>query len=129
MDKQKAYRDPELQSKKDEVEIQGLSELLKKNSEESDFNKIDNFTKYCQESTISRFIFRFEVYKKQLNVPGVILDFGVGRGASLFTWAKLTEIFEPINYTREIFGFDTFKGVMSHSQERDRSKKNKLFYF
>ena len=30
MDKQKAYRDPELQSKKDEVEIQGLSELLKR---------------------------------------------------------------------------------------------------
>ena len=102
---------------------------LKKNSEESDFNKIDNFTKYCQESTISRFIFRFEVYKKQLNVPGVILDFGVGRGASLFTWAKLTEIFEPINYTREIFGFDTFKGVMSHSQERDRSKKTSYSIF
>ena len=129
MKNQKIYRDPELQSKKDKLEIEGINELLKKNSEESDFNKLDNFTKYCQESTLSRFILRYEVYKKQLNIPGVILDFGVGRGASLFTWAKLSEIFEPINYTREIFGFDTFEGTESQSEVRDRTKKTDYSIF
>ena len=129
MNKQKIYRDPELQSKKDKLEIEGINELLKKNSEESDFNKLDNFTKYCQESTLSRFIFRYEVYKKQLNIPGVVLDFGVGRGASLFTWAKLSEIFEPINYTREIFGFDTFEGTERHTKNKDRTKKTDYSIF
>ena len=69
-----------------------------KNSLESDFNKFDNFTKYVQKGSISRFIARYEVYKMQLNIPGVIIDIGVGRGASLFTWANLSSIFEPTNY-------------------------------
>ena len=93
-----------------------------KNSPESDFNKFDNFTKYVQKGSISRFIARYEVYKMQLNIPGVIIDIGVGRGASLFTWANLSSIFEPTNYTREIFGFDTFTG-MEKIKKKDKSKK------
>ena len=40
---------------------------------------IDNFTKYVQKGSISRFVVRYEIYKMQLKVPGVIVDIGVGR--------------------------------------------------
>ena len=67
-----------------------------KNSFESDFNKFDNFTKYVQKGSISRFIARYEVYKMQLNIPGVIIDIGVGRVASLFTWANLSSFLNQL---------------------------------
>ena len=115
------FRDSALQSKHDSKEISLLIDYIK-NSPESDFNKFDNFTKYVQKGSISRFIARYEVYKMQINIPGVIVDIGVGRGASLFTWANLSSIFEPTNYTREIFGFDTFTG-MEKIENKDKTKK------
>lgn len=72
--------------------------------------KLENFTKYVSRESITRFLARNEVFKTQLNIHGSILDFGVRRGASLMTWAHLSAIYEPVNYTREIIGFDTFTG-------------------
>lgn len=72
--------------------------------------KLENFTKYVSRESVTRFLARNEVFKKQLGVHGSILDFGVRRGASLTTWAHLSAIYEPVNYTREIVGFDTFEG-------------------
>lgn len=116
-----SFRDINIQSKNDKDEISLINEILE-NTNESGFNILDNFTKYAQLSTISRFLTRYEVYKLQLGLPGVILDIGVGRGSSLFTWAKLSEIFEPVNYTREIHGFDTFIG-MNKIDRKDKNKK------
>jgi len=118
-----SFRDKNIQSKKDQDEMSLINEILE-TTNESGFNILDNFTKYAQLSTISRFLTRYEVYKLQLGIPGVILDIGVGRGSSLFTWAKLSEIFEPINYTREIHGFDTFAG-MEKIDKKDKNKKKK----
>lgn len=72
--------------------------------------KLENFTKYVSRESITRFLARNEVFKTQLNIHGSILDFGVRRGASLMTWAHLSAIYEPVNYNREIIGFDTFTG-------------------
>ena len=72
--------------------------------------KLENFTKYVSREAVTKFLARNEVFKKQLGVHGSILDFGVRRGASLMQWAHLSAIYEPANYTREIVGFDTFKG-------------------
>ena len=72
--------------------------------------KLENFTKYVSRESITRFLARNEVFKTQLNIHGSILDFGVRRGASLMAWAHLSAIYEPVNYTREIIGFDTFTG-------------------
>ena len=121
-----SFRDKNIQSKKDKDEMSLINEILE-TTNESGFNILDNFTKYTQLSTISRFLTRYEVYKLQLGIPGVILDIGVGRGSSLFTWAKLSEIFEPVNYTREIHGFDTFDG-MSKIDNKDKNKKKKTNY-
>lgn len=37
------------------------------------------------------------------------------------TWAHLSEIFEPFNYTRQIIGFDTFSGFTSVSKGDQKS--------
>ena len=117
------FREQKLQSGSDQQQIEQLTSYIQ-SSVGSDFDKFDNFPKYVQRSAISRFMARSEVFKLQLNVPGSILDLGVGRGASLFTWCHLSEIFEPVNYTREIIGFDTFEGVLRLGSEDESEHSN-----
>jgi hypothetical protein len=63
----------------------------------------------------SRFIYYHELYQKIINVPGVICEFGVQYGATLSTLTNLRSIYEPFNYSRRIYGFDTFKGLLQTS--------------
>ena len=44
---------------------------------------------------LSKLFARYEIFKMVLNLPGDIVDCGVYRGASLFSWGNLTEIFAP----------------------------------
>ena len=118
-----SFREDSLQSQSDHDQMGQLADYIK-SSPSSDADKFDNFTKYVQRGTLSRFLARYEVYRRQLLVPGCVLDLGVGRGASLFTWCQLSEILEPTNYTREIIGFDTFEGVPS-IDSCDRNADNK----
>ena len=106
------FREPKLQSKDDNRQLEMLSYYCE-NSPGSALSKFDNFTKYVQKNTISRFLARYEIFKEQINVPGYIFDLGVAGGASIMSWAQLSTMFEPVNYTREIIGFDTFEGFPS----------------
>jgi hypothetical protein len=58
---------------------------------------------------LSKLLARYEIFKKILNLPGDLVDCGVYRGASLFTWANLIEIFAP-HSQKVVIGFDTFAG-------------------
>lgn len=59
---------------------------------------------------LSRLLYLDDLYKKIINVPGVICEFGVQWGGSLTTLMNLRGIYEPYNYSRTITGFDTFEG-------------------
>ena len=59
----------------------------------------------------SRFIYYQDLYKKIIDVPGVICEFGVQYGSTLSTLTNLRSIYEPFNYSRRIYGFDTFEGL------------------
>ena len=72
--------------------------------------KLETFTKFTSRQALTKFIARFEIFRKQLEVNGSIVEIGVHRGASLMTWAHLSSILEPVNYTRKVIGFDTFEG-------------------
>ena len=50
-----------------------------------------------------------------------IVDIGVYRGASAFTWAKLCEIFCPTDVRKRVYGFDTFEGFPSLAPEDGRT--------
>jgi hypothetical protein len=62
---------------------------------------------------LSRVFYFYELYKKIINVPGCIMEFGVHFGANLSLLINLRGIFEPYNSSRKIIGFDTFSGFSS----------------
>ncbi|OBF81053.1 crotonobetainyl-CoA--carnitine CoA-transferase [Mycobacterium sp. 852002-51163_SCH5372311] len=54
-----------------------------------------------------------DLYRRILTVPGVILEFGVRFGRDLAILDSLRTLHEPLNYSRTIVGFDTFRGFPS----------------
>ncbi len=84
-------------------------------------DKLESFPRFATKRSIARFIAKQEIYKQILNTTGVIVECGVFNGAGLFTWAQLSNIYEPTNYTRKIVGFDTFEGFPHIDDEKDNS--------
>jgi hypothetical protein len=69
-----------------------------------------HFSVFAKRQVISRLLYQDFLYKKIIDVPGVILEFGVHWGATIATLINLRGIYEPYNYSRVIYGFDTFSG-------------------
>ncbi|NLW92054.1 MAG: class I SAM-dependent methyltransferase [Syntrophomonadaceae bacterium] len=102
-------------------------EMIEKAFQASDLSvleKLDAFPRFISKRSLTHFLCRYEIYKKILNVNGVIIECGVLNGAGLFTWAQLSNIFEPVNYNRRIIGFDTFEGFPSVSENDVNTEKN-----
>lgn len=94
-----------------------MLEKLFKISALSTFEMFRNFPVFTPRFNLSRFLVHYELFKKIYELPGVIIDLGVYQGASLFTWAKLCEIFCPTDVRKIVYGFDTFKGFPSLSKK------------
>ncbi len=91
--------------------------------------KIESFAKYVPRQSITRFLSRYEIFKKILNIQGSIIECGVFFGQGLMSFAQFSAIFEPVNNQRKIIGFDTFSGFPSVSKfdkASDLGKKGKL---
>lgn len=86
-------------------------------SELKPFEMFRNFPVFTPRFNLARFLAHYELFKKIVDLPGVIVDLGVFRGASTFTWAKLCEIFCPTDVRKVVYGFDTFEGFPSLSKE------------
>ena len=65
---------------------------------------------FLSRRTLSRIFLMHDLYRKIINVPGIVVDFGTrwGQNASLFT--NFRGMYEPYNYNRLVVGFDTFSG-------------------
>jgi hypothetical protein len=74
---------------------------------------IDEFTLYATPASLRRLIYFDRLYQKILELPGAIMVFGVRWGRDLSTLHGLHQIYEPMNHTRRILGFDTFAGFLS----------------
>ena len=99
------------------------------NSNFSVSDKLKNFTKYVSRQNLTRFLVYNELFKLQLCTKGSIVECGVHQAGGIFTWAKLSAIYEPYNYHRKIIGFDTFRGFPSVSKKKDTSKHAKIKNF
>lgn len=82
-------------------------------------DKLEAFPRFATKRSIARFVAKHEIYQKILPTTGIIIECGVFNGSGLFTWAQLTTIYEPTNYTRKIVGFDTFSGFPEVNDEID----------
>ncbi|BBI36127.1 TylF/MycF/NovP-related O-methyltransferase [Cohnella abietis] len=79
------------------------------------FDKLEAFSRFSSKRSLARFLCKSEIFKNILDINGSIVECGVFNGSGLFTWAQLSNIYEPTNYTRKIIGFDTFEGFPSTS--------------
>lgn len=95
-----------------EREIRFLKKLEEyfTNSDGKVIDKLSNFTKYVPRQNLTTFIAKYEIFKKILDVEGAIIECGVRFGGGLMAFSQLSSIFEPVNHTRKIVGFDTFSG-------------------
>ena len=71
---------------------------------------LESFSIYVRRYNLTRFLAHYELYKRVADLSGSIVECGVYRGAGLFTWAKLLEIFHPGDRLRKVIGFDNFTG-------------------
>ena len=76
-------------------------------------DKLESFPRFATKRSLARFMAKQKLFEKVLNINGIIVECGVFNGAGLFTWAQLSNIYEPVNYNRKIVGFDTFAGFPS----------------
>lgn len=72
--------------------------------------KMENFSKYVPRQNVARFLARYEIFQRILDVQGSIVECGVLFGGGLMSFANLSVILEPYNFQRRIIGFDTFSG-------------------
>ena len=92
-------------------------------------DKLRNFSKYVRRQDLARFMVFYELFKKQIDIKGSIVECGVHQGGGLMTWAKLSSTLEPYNYHRKIIGFDTFLGIPKLNKFDKNKKKYKKVNF
>lgn len=85
--------------------------------------RLETFPRYARRKTITRFITLYELFKLAMPVKGSVVECGVFRGFGLMTWAHLSAVLEPANLTRRIYGFDSFAGFPTVSEQDANSRK------
>ena len=78
---------------------------------------LDNLGLYIRRQNLSRILFMNDLYKKILDLQGIICEFGVFWGQNLALFESFRGMYEPYNYTRKIVGFDTFEGFASVNEK------------
>jgi hypothetical protein len=104
--------DPASRHEPERRQREALERLFERTSL-STFEMFRAFPVFTPRYTLARFLAHYELFKQIVEVPGAIVDIGVYRGASAFTWAKLCEIFCPTDVRKRVYGFDTFAGFPS----------------
>lgn len=74
---------------------------------------LQNLGLFLNGPALTRILFMDELYKKIVNVHGVVMEFGVRWGQNLALFSEFRALYEPYNYNRKIIGFDTFEGFPS----------------
>lgn len=69
-----------------------------------------NFTRVVRTQEITKLLVFHHIFQQILTVTGSIVEAGVLEGNTLFAFGHMSEIFEHRNYTRRIYGFDSFEG-------------------
>lgn len=108
-----------LRTEKEVQYVEELNTVLKKSSL-SDAEKLMHFSLYTPRQGMATFLTKYELFKRILNVHGSIVECGVAYGSGLMSFALFSSIFEPVNHTRRVIGFDTFAGFPSLSNKDNR---------
>lgn len=97
-------------SDKDKAFWQGM-EALSEAYPHSLKHVLAHWPAYAKRIHMMRFLAHYELFKLTLDLPGSIVELGVSRGVSFFTWHKLLELFAPTDTWKRVYGFDSFEGL------------------
>jgi len=95
------------------IERNNLRNILSSMIFDEQFDVLSNLPLFLRHQQLDRILCLSELYKKIINIPGVIVEFGIRFGQNMALFESLRSIFEPHNISRKIIGFDTFKGFPS----------------
>lgn len=82
-----------------------------------------NLGLFLTPQTLSRILFMDYLYKQNIEIQGVVMEFGCRWGQNLSLFMALRGIYEPFNRLRRIIGFDTFEGFNSVDSKDHASLK------
>ncbi|NDU71401.1 class I SAM-dependent methyltransferase [Actinomadura sp. DSM 109109] len=106
------HRDPRSLARESDQERdvrERLTRLLAKTPIPSQY-LIDNLALYLRRAQLTDLLCMDALYRMILDVPGVIMEFGVLYGRHLATLTALRGCHEPYTSVRRVIGFDTFTG-------------------
>ena len=83
---------------------------LFKHSPIPDDEVLVNLALYLRSTGLAKILYLNELYQRIVELPGVVMEFGVWWGANLATFESFRSVYEPYNWTRRVIGFDTFEG-------------------
>ncbi len=78
---------------------------------------LDNLGLFMPRKHLARVLFITELYRKIIEVHGVMMEFGVRWGQNMALLTQLRGIYEPYNLSRRLIGFDTFDGFPAVAPE------------
>jgi len=87
---------------------------------------LQNLGLFIRRRELQKILFMNELYKKILDVHGIVIEFGVRWGQNLALFESFRGMYEPFNHTRKIVGFDTFSGFPSVHRKDKGSKEWKV---
>lgn len=90
---------------------------LFKDSPIPDEEMLRNLGLYIRRQELKRHLFMNELYKKIIDVNGIIVEFGTRWGQNLALFESFRGIYDPFNLYRKIVGFDTFEGFPSVTEK------------
>lgn len=93
---------------------ESLRVLLKKHIDDHDL--MANLGSFARRMHFMKSFAHYEVFKLIADLPGDIVECGVYKGSSLFSFARFLETFSSGDRTRKVLGFDHFKGLELRSE-------------
>ena len=126
-------RDPKIKRKEyaSENEKAQRAEIVElfKNCPIPENELLENLGLFIKRKDLTRVLFMNEIYQKQVDVHGVIMEFGCRWGQNMALFESFRGIYEPYNHNRKIIGFDTFSGFLKIDKKDAISDVAKVGYY
>lgn len=83
----------------------------------STLHTLTHWPVYTKRILMTRYLAHYELFKMTIDLPGSIVELGVSRGVSFFSFHKFLEIFLPTDTSKKVYGFDSFEGLSDFSDQ------------
>ena len=87
---------------------------------------LSNLGLFITSRDLKRILFLNDLYKKIIDVNGVIFELGTRYGQNMVLFSSFRDIYEPYNNFRKIVGFDTFQGFLSVHDKDGINEYNRM---